>query len=293
MKRLRRFLQVALGGTLTLLADPLYDGSSGTTPEQQGWGFVSLPQPLSPTVNNGAVKLDTLATANELAGYSRLAPVPLDRTNGFRVSFGLQLHQESHNNPNRAGLSVVVLGADQRGLELAFWTDRIWAQNDAPLFTHGEEVSFNSTDALVVYELTFTTNRYTLRANSVELLTGSVRDYTSFVGLLNPYETPNFLFIGDDTTSAKASFSLSRVDLFVSTPAPPRLDFHSPIARNRQLTLSWSPAQKLQHATQLTPANWTDYRPDPESPVTGSESVCTVAPMEYFRTIAATKSITP
>ena len=126
-------------GCLPVLGQVLYDGSLGTAPAQQGWATVSLPLSLATPVADSAVRLDTLALSGELSGFSRTAPSPLDRTNGFCAVFTLRLHEESHNTPDRAGLSVIVLGHDKRGLELAFWADRVWAQSDAPLFKHAEE----------------------------------------------------------------------------------------------------------------------------------------------------------
>lgn len=49
------------------------------------------------------------------------------------------------------------------------------------------------------------------------MLEGTVRDYTPFVGVVDPYETPDFLFFGDDTTSARAAVRLAGVVLI---PAP-------------------------------------------------------------------------
>ena len=40
-----------------------------------------------------------------------------------------------------------------------------------------------------------------------------VRDYTAFSGFPNPYSSTNFLFLGDDTTSAGGAFVLKNVTL--------------------------------------------------------------------------------
>ena len=279
MMRMFTALAAGLGSALSLVGETLFDASLGTPPDQQGWAFVSLPLALTEVVADSAVQLNTLIASSELSGFSRLAPTPLDRTAGFRVSFTLQLHEEAHKNPDRAGLSIVVLGADKHGLELAFWTDRVWAQNDAPLFTHGEEALFNTTASFVNYELAIGANTYTLRAEGLELLSGRVRDYTPFVGPLDPYETPNFLFVGDDTTSAKASFSLRRVDVLTTEPEPPHLSFNPPKAGDSSLNLSWSPAHKLQRATQFNPVNWTDFSTD--SPL----ALPLIGSGEFFRVV--------
>ncbi len=51
-----------------------------------------------------------------------------------------------------------------------------------------------------------------------------MRDYTAFAGFPDVYETPNFLFLGDDTTSAAGDVTLESVALVlpptVQAPAP-------------------------------------------------------------------------
>jgi hypothetical protein len=52
-----------------------------------------------------------------------------------------------------------------------------------------------------------------LSADNAVILSGNVRDYTAFIGLIDPYETPNLIFLGDDTNSAKARINLSFVSV--------------------------------------------------------------------------------
>jgi hypothetical protein len=48
-----------------------------------------------------------------------------------------------------------------------------------------------------------------------------LRDYTNFSGPIDPYETPNFIFMGDNTTSAEARIKLSFVSVTtLEKPAP-------------------------------------------------------------------------
>ena len=278
MKWLRCLVSVLFVGALPALGQTLYDAALGTPPDQQGWGFVSVPFPAEQIMVDASVQLNTFASSTVLAGYSRLAPVPLDRTNGFRVAFTLRLQVEIHNTTNRAGLSVVVLGADKRGLELAFWPERVWAQSDSPLFTQAEGTYFDTTFAFVTYELAFTATSYVLRADGKELLTGPVRDYTAFTGIIDPYETPDFLFIGDDTTSAKASFGLRRVELLTTLP-PPVVSFTPPAAGTDKLTVTWPAGHKLQRATRLSPPDWADFAADPPL------AVPFAGPGEFFRAV--------
>ena len=58
-------------------------------------------------------------------------------------------------------------------------------------------------------------NNYTLSTGNTNILSGKLRDYTAFSGSVDPYETPNLIFLGDDTTSASANIKLSSV--FVTT----------------------------------------------------------------------------
>ena len=191
----------AVAGLLASLASGsaqiLYDGSLGL-PAGQGWTYFATGG--TQTSTGSGVQLDTAAANGFQAGYSFSAP-RLNRTNGFAVRFTSRMIAETHASANRAGFSVIVLADDKRGLELAFWTNTIFAQADSPLFTHAEETNFPATNS-VDYKLTFHPTNYVLTANGTPILSGPVRDYTAFSGPLNPYSTPNFLFLGDDTTSA-------------------------------------------------------------------------------------------
>jgi hypothetical protein len=54
-------------------------------------------------------------------------------------------------------------------------------------------------------------DEYVIRIGDQTLLRGTVRDYTRHGGF--PYQTPNFLFLGDNTTSARARFDLGSVEV--------------------------------------------------------------------------------
>lgn len=208
----------------------LYDADLGTLPSAQGWSYAALPGTAQQTLLEGAVRLDTALSQREQAGYARQASAPLDRTTGFALSFTVRILSEAHSSPHRAGFSVILLAHDRRGIELGFWIDRVFAQADAPLFTHGEEAALEARDAAVDCVVGVRGDRYRLFANGTPLLEGSVRDYTPFVGLLDPYETPDFIFLGDDTTSAGASVEIGRVTLVTA----PSLELSGPGA------LAWS-----------------------------------------------------
>lgn len=208
---------LVLGLAMAAAAQVLYDGSLSTLPAAQGWSYAALPGLAQQTQNGNAVRLLTTASTIETAGYARVAPIPLEREPGFNLVLRLLLPAETHARRDRAGFSVIVLAADRRGVELGFWTNLVFAQNDAPLFTHGEEAAHDFAAGFTDLVLSLRGERYTLFADGAPLLVGPVRDYTAFSGFPDVYETPNFLFLGDNTTSAAAEVVLSSV---VLVPAP-------------------------------------------------------------------------
>jgi hypothetical protein len=171
--------------------------------------------------------LDTTAVPDDQAGYFAKDQPSLDRQAGYAVQFKAQIEEENHASPHRAGFSVIVLSSDMQGIELGFWSDEIWAQEGgtSALFTHAEGVNFDTTAALIEYELQITADTYTLSANGAESLSGALRDYTAFEGILDPYETPNLLFLGDNTSRGQARINIAYVALqtisqSTSTPSP-------------------------------------------------------------------------
>jgi hypothetical protein len=208
----------------------LYDAASGVVPSETLMDFTDFPPgAASLSYSDGATALDTSLSGNDtFAGWvSGQALTPgfpsLDRGTGFQVNFTLQVENESHTNNNRAGFSVILLDQDAKGIELAFWENEIWAQTDdrtGGLFTHGEGVTYPTT-GLTEYQVSIVGDTYTLTANSEQLLTGPVRDYSKFDGFPDPYETPNFFFLGDDSTSSQARAWLRFVSITGSEPAQP------------------------------------------------------------------------
>ncbi len=192
----------------------LYDGSQSTSPAAQGWTSVVI-APATETVSAGAVTLDTTAGNFLQAGYSLFLPA-VDSAAGFSLSWQSRLLAESHSgNPNRAGFSVILLDQAHQGIELGFWTNQVWAQ--AAGFTKAESVFFNTT-TMADYLLTLHGGSYTLLANDTQILAGAMRDYSAFGA---PYTLNNFLFFGDDTTSAQARVSIAQVSTVSTVPSPP------------------------------------------------------------------------
>jgi len=197
-----------IAGLASASAQIYYDGAVGL-PAGQGWTYFATGG--TQTLTNNGVLFDTSTANNFQGGYSHTT-VRLNRTNGFALLFTSQLLAEAHVSASRAGFSIIMLGDDKRGIELGFWTNNIFAQSDSPLFTRAEETNFTTTVA-VDYTLTFHPTNYVLSANGIAILSGPVRDYTAFSGFPNPYSSANFLFLGDDTTSAAGAVLLKKVVL--------------------------------------------------------------------------------
>lgn len=207
----------------------LYDGSG--LPSSQPWlifgnDFLGS---ASQTAVSGGVQLITDNTAR--AGYSNYIPLPiptlknsafpvLDRTLGFELLFRVQVTSESHLSNARAGYSVLLLGSDAKGIEIGFWTDKVWAQNVG--FTQGESVALDTTVARD-YRLQIVNDNYRLLEGNQSILTGAVRAYGT---PSLPYSLPNYVFLGDNTTSARADVLQGAITLqsnLSSVPEPASL----------------------------------------------------------------------
>jgi len=211
---------------------PLYDATSLAKPDQApfAWGLQGGGATVTgPAAGSVYSVLDSSATVLAQEGWLRLSPVALNNVAGYDVTFDLGIEQESHNSANRAGLSVIILDSDHRGVELSFWANQIWNQNDSPLFTHGEGAAYDTTAAgtgvggLRHYQVHVSNNAYTFSAEGSTLFGGAIRDYSAFAGSPNPYSTPNFLWVGDDTTEASAKSRFSYFNLTAAVPEPATL----------------------------------------------------------------------
>ncbi len=229
------FLTLFLVGLKTAVANQsspnqttiLYDSSLGTLPNAQAFLYLTIPFTPQATqiYSDGVTILNTMPVQSEMAGYFvRPEAVPdLQRTQGFTFTFTIQIDEEAHVSNDRAGFSIILLSDDLLGIELGFWEDRIWAQEGGEppdLFTQAEGVAYETTAALTTYHLTILSDTYTLLADQTPILTGPVRDYTAFDGALDPYETPNFIFLGDNTGSARAQARLAYVAITTPADAP-------------------------------------------------------------------------
>jgi hypothetical protein len=150
----------------------LYDAALGGTPDTQGHlAYRASPDAAATqTFADGVTTLDTTARQADAAGYfadPRAIPA-LDRAAGYALSFSVQLVAERHIDSDkdgdgvgdRAGFSVIALSSDTQGIELGFWPDQVWAQEQGAteppagtLFTHAESAPFDTMSALVTYTL--------------------------------------------------------------------------------------------------------------------------------------------
>ena len=140
-----------------------------------------------------------------------------------------------------------------------------------------KETSFSTTSGFVDYSLTMSATNYTLRGNGAVILSGPVRDYTAFTGFPDPYTTPNFIFFGDDTTSASASMNLRRVALIM----PPRLTMGAPG------TISWSGVSNQTYHVQVS-TNLTDWNSAAATTSLNNSfqfTTNTSQPHQYFRVV--------
>jgi len=206
----------ALAGVLTCLSSAqsasavvLFDGSLGTSPSIQGLSYAAFPSGSYETVNPTNTQVDTSSNNAIQAGYSTTS-VPLNRAVGFDVRVDVQIVAQStgFTNANRSGFSLIALDGQARGIEIAFTEASIFAQNSSPLFVAAETVARDNT-AMSRFDLQVRGETWTLLADNTSVLTGPVRDYSAFAGFPDVYETPNFLFIGDNTTSARGAWRVA------------------------------------------------------------------------------------
>ncbi len=203
----------------------LYDAALGTLPGNQSWLFYAAAGSATQTsLGTSGTRLATDLAAQ--AGWSNTIPIlnsfknpafpSLSSTDGFAIDWSMQMITESHTSDNRAGTSMILLGSDNKGIEIGFWSNEIWAQKSDPLFTKGESTNFVTTAASVDYRLLIKDSSYYLFANDTQILTGQTRSYAAFGSA--PYTLSNYFFVGDNTTSAAATVDFGSIRLITSVP---------------------------------------------------------------------------
>jgi hypothetical protein len=230
----------------------IYDGATGFISANPGFSGLGIPGvrqlayeqfPIFPQSNSaGTPTLNTNLGAGNTgyAGYTNYDPVSvvstftllnpafpkLDRSTGFTLSFNVAVTAET-SNPNRAGFSIIAISSDGAGIELGFKeqgaNDRIFAQSAD--FIESEFITPNI-NAATTYVLTILGNNYTL-SNGTQTLTGLLRNYNFNPAAsspplpFNPYISPNFLFLGDDTDQGNATVTLGAISVNAFPVAKP------------------------------------------------------------------------
>ncbi len=206
----------------------LYSGTG--LPTSEPWlAFGANGLNFSQSAQAGGVLLTS--SQNESVGYGnrnllgllRNPAFPaLDRSSGYELAFGLTVNSESHISNDRAGFSLTLLGSDSMGIELGFWQDQIWAQS-GPNFQRAEFASIN-TGVNRNYRLRILNDGYTLFADGNAILSNTLRNYAPSGTF--PYNLPNMLFLGDNTSRAAASVLIGQITLqtnLVAVPEPSSL----------------------------------------------------------------------
>ncbi len=224
-------------GTPALMSAPLamvinlYDAALAALPNAQGWLAYGSSLLATPRRSSAGTTLSSLPSLAGLAGFSNVAAlVPslvnssfpsLDASAGFALNFRLNLLEEVHQLSTRAGFSAILLGEGPNplGIELGFHRDAIFSLlgGSAPLQSVGEWAGGLDLSRPIDFSLRILGQSYYLLADNRLLLSGSLQDYSdaSVNPLLpfNPYTVSNFLFLGDNTTSAGSRVELGSVSL--------------------------------------------------------------------------------
>jgi hypothetical protein len=182
----RSLMLAALAGlfawTTPARALVLYDGTTDANPAANGnLGYFGANGLTPGTYYAGgppSTTLDTTADGSIRAGWSpykiggglvNSGWSPLNRTTGFVIDFTARVNSETATSEDRGGFSVIALGSDQKGIELAFSAKvgggyEVFAQRDdaggtlpAQLFTKGEAADLPAATSLTAYSLKITT----------------------------------------------------------------------------------------------------------------------------------------
>jgi hypothetical protein len=226
----------------------LYDGATFSgTPNNAPGSYLTFNSfnplaPLAPagtqTASGGKTTLNTSSPEILYGGYSNYTlantlanpafPV-LDSNAGYTLSFTIKINSQTNtgdNGPNRAGFSVTALDSTSKGIEIGFRNTDIFAQNSNfnAISPAEQKTSFGSElGTLNTYDLKVLGNTYTLSNGSTNLFSGLLRSYpiSANNSLTVVYGNPNFLFFGDNTTSAGASVDIQNITLTTNSTAVP------------------------------------------------------------------------
>ncbi|GAB1541567.1 hypothetical protein NUACC21_42380 [Scytonema sp. NUACC21] len=208
-----------------------YDSSSDRSPGEKFLVFQSFGGSTETVVGDQSnITTNLVTTTSGIAGYGKYdTAVKLDRNTGYTLRFQIQLKSESHfgdNNGDKlddnAGFNIIALSSDNKGIEIGFWNNEIWAKEfdstssgGAKIIHHDDvERAMFDTTVLSNYQLTILGDSYHLFANNSLVLKGDLRDYSTMGG---NYSLQNHLFLGDSSSSAQADVNIKSILLTTAT----------------------------------------------------------------------------
>jgi hypothetical protein len=195
------------------------------------WNFSALNGGTQAAGTTGTV-LNTSATNASQAGfnisnggsYNNALMPTLSNATGYDIRFTVAVTAETHTgNVDRAGFSIIAIPGDAtKAIELGFHTNEIFSQNDS-FVGRAEQVNFDTT-SLNTYDLIVLGSTYTLKTGSTTLLTGNLHTYNGNANPINNaiYSQTNWIFLGDDTTSAAGTSEITHVEI-LPVPEPSSL----------------------------------------------------------------------
>lgn len=192
----------------------LYDAAEGTDPDEQGWIYLSNFIDGSQVVRyteNGVHRLNTMEDVSEMAGYfgtNHPQIGVLDRQKGFSITVNMRLLDDINTSQNRGGFSVILLSEDLMGTEVVFTQDTIWVYTE--YFFIAEQIPFDVVAGFTEYTISVENSQYEVTANDEVILSGLLRNYSGFG---TPYNVPNFIFFGDNTSRSGSDILISKIIL--------------------------------------------------------------------------------
>jgi hypothetical protein len=205
-----RLLLSVLVLAAALPAATIYDvtNAGAPLPGNQGWTQIlfgvslTAPPPLL-TVNSNA--------ANSGQGGFSWTSSTLNAIPGFTLSWSQRTVSQANdgaNGPDRSGFSVIVTDSTgAAGIEIGFWANSVWAQDTAFTRSATEQTSIDTT-LLRRYDLAITGGGYALSIDNNLAFSGLLRNYNNAF-----YDVANFIFFGDNTTSARGIFEVGSIEL--------------------------------------------------------------------------------
>ena len=185
----------------------------------------------------GGVKVDTNAANARYSGYANYNPttIPsyvnplnisantLNQTTGYTLNFRVSLDSTVINvsdivNAPRAVFSVIAISSDLMGIEIGFLPSSIFAQS-ASFLAPAQVSSTITTSVTTDYSLVIFNNTYALSSGATPIISGALQSYNFDPAVsipplaFNPYQTPSFIFFGDDTSEASGTFTLNSASL--------------------------------------------------------------------------------